>query len=161
MLTNTLPNQAQKLVSISSYYEKHESEKGGSMKIAMICAVILAAATAGAATNSNHFYDRSTGVTVVALLTSTDVSGAQTATTQPVTNFDKTPPPLSPAEERALVEGKIQQLQVELNALLIPKEGETADEAALRQQDILRKQRRINKLKSLLLQLPVQSIELN
>ena len=136
-------------------------EKGEVMKIAVLCAVLLAAATAGASTNSDHFYVGSTGVTVVAALrTSADISSTTIDAATPVTNFN-TAPPLSPAEERALIEGKINQLQVELNALLIPPAGETADEAGLRQQEIAGKQRKINRLRSELMNIPVQSIQLN
>ena len=132
------------------------------MKIAVLCAVLLAAATAGAATNSDHFYVGSTGVTVVAALrTSADISSTPIDAATPVTDFNTNPPALSPAEERALIEGKIKQLQMELNALLIPPAGETADEAVLRQQEIAGKQRKINRLRSELMNIPVQSIQLN
>jgi hypothetical protein len=117
------------------------------MKIAMICAVILSATTVGAATtieNPDHFYVKSTGV--------------QFAAATPVTNSGNTMPPLDPAEERA-AELLIQQLQMEWNELMIPKEGETPDQVAFREQAASEKLRRINKLKSVLLQLPVQSIE--
>ncbi len=106
------------------------------MKTAIICAVILSASIAGAQTK--------------------DIPAAT-----PVTNFDNTPQPVDPTEQRAAINTLIQQLQSEYNELMTPQAGETPDQSALRQRQALAKLHRINRLKSKLLAIPVQSIELN
>ena len=135
------------------------------MKIAIICAVILSAATAGAETTiivyPDHFKVESTGVLRVALLASANRSSAQPTAAGPVSNFDNTPQPADPAGQRAAINNLIQRLQSEQSELMTPQAGETPDQRALRQQEALGKLNRINRLRSELLAIPVQSIELS
>ncbi len=134
------------------------------MKIAILCAVILSAATAAAETiiveYPDHYYVESAGTPASAPPTAEAVpvpdqkSSALPVTSKPVTNFDLASQPVDPAERRASMEKEIERLQRERNDLLTPLEGETPDQAAQRQQQVQEKLRRINKMSSELLKMP-------
>lgn len=133
------------------------------MKIAILCAVILSAATAAAETiiveYPDHYYVESTGTlqrapTAEAVPVPDQKSNALPVTAKPVTNFDITPQPVDPAERRASMEKEIERLQRERSDLLTPLEGETPDQAAQRQQQVQEKLKKINKMSSELLKMP-------
>ncbi len=133
------------------------------MKIAILCAVILSAATAAAETiiveYPDHYYVESAGTpasapTAEAVPVPDQKSSALPVTSKPVTNFDLASQPVDPAERRASMEKEIERLQRERNDLLTPLEGETPDQAAQRQQQVQEKLRRINKMSSELLKMP-------
>jgi len=144
------------------------------MKTAILVTVILSAATAAADTKiieyPDHYYVESTGVPgekpvpslgrnaspAKILPVIDDGNAAPAAMARPVTNFEASPQPVDPAERRASMDQTIQQLQRERSELLMPKEGETPDQVAYRQQEAAGKLRRINKLSSEMLKLPVQ-----
>jgi hypothetical protein len=140
---------------------------------------MLSAATAAAETTiieyPDHYYVESTGVKGVttasnpgksippakALPVTADEKSSQRTTARPVTNFGSTPQPVDPVERRASIDKMIQRLERERSDLVTPKERETPDQIARREQEAMGKQRRINRLTSELQKIPVQSIELS
>ena len=148
------------------------------MKIAILCAVILSAAVARAETiiieYPDHYYVESVGTPEVKSAHSpgssvppaakttpatANESSAPPATAKPMTNFDSTPQPVEPAARRASMDKEIQRLQRERSELMKPQEGETPDQANRRQQAAAGKLRKINKMSSELLKIPVQGNE--
>ncbi len=142
------------------------------MKIAILCAVILSAATAAAETiiveYPDHYYVESAGTSESAppaeavpvpvpgqeSIVLPPATAKPVANAKPVTNFDVAPQPVDPAERRASMEKEIERLQRERSDLLAPREGETPEQAARRQHLAQGMLRKINKMSSELLKTP-------
>jgi hypothetical protein len=142
------------------------------MKLAIVCAVLLSAATAIAETTiieyPDHFYVESVGATGGKPALSRDNSTLPAkatpvadhestpppATARPVTSFNSTQQSMDPAERRASMERELQRLQRERTVLLTSQEGETFDQANHRQEEALSKLRKINKMSSELVNTP-------
>ena len=150
---------------------RQDWETGASVYIAILCAVLLSAATATAETiiieYPDHYYVESVGIPQgkpapsrddsVSHANATSVadnSNTPPAAVRPVTNFDNTPQQVDPAERRAALESEIQRLQRERSALMTPQEGETSDQANRRQQEALGRVRKLNKILSELTKVP-------
>jgi hypothetical protein len=148
------------------------------MKITILCAVILSAATATADTTiieySDHYVvesavtpdataalsrESSTPAASAAPDAYPEVSASPPAKPTPVSNFGSTYQPVAPAERWAAMNRKIQQLQQERGELMAPREGDSPDQAALRQQEAAGKLKKINKMSSELLKISVQGNE--
>ncbi|GFE58076.1 hypothetical protein [Geobacter sp. AOG1] len=141
------------------------------MKFALLCAIVLSAATAAAETviieYPDHYYVESTGTAEAKSAPSREGSAppartvpapeqesrAPAVAARPVTNFDNDPQPVAPAERRASMEKEIQRLQGLRSELMTPREGETADQAERRQREAEGKLRKINRLSSELLKI--------
>lgn len=144
------------------------------MKIAILCAVVLSAATAAAETviieYPDHYYVESTGTleanpapsreggapparTVPTL----DENGPPSPPARPVTNFETQP--VTPAERQAAMEREIQRLQGLRSELTIPREGETAEQADRREREAEGNLRKINRLSAELQKIAVQGNE--
>jgi hypothetical protein len=140
------------------------------MRTAIICAVILSAATAYAETiiieYPDHYYVESTGIPEAKPVQSPENNAppaistpvvadherhAHTPASRPVTNFATTPQPVDPSERRAAMDQEIQRLQRERGDLLTPRNGESIDDAARRQQKAAGMLKKINKMSSELL----------
>jgi len=64
---------------------------------------------------------------------------------------------ISPLERRDAILNEIARYRSELQALMQPQDGETAEQANIRQRAAEGKQRKIDKLSAELLKIPVQS----
>ena len=142
------------------------------MKVAILCAVILSAATATAETiiieYPDHYYVESSGIpepksapsressapTAIATPVADHDGIAPPATARPVTNFESPPQPADPAERRASMDKEVQRLQRERGDLMTPQVGETPEQATLRQQRAQGMLRKINKMSSELSRMP-------
>jgi len=147
------------------------------MNFAIVCAVILSAATAAAETviieYPDHYYVESTDVPggkpapsrerSVPPVAATPVVKSEIIVTppssRPITSPELKTRPLDPAERRVAMEREIQRLQRERSELMTPQPGETPDIADRRQRDALGRLRKINKLSSEVLKIPVQGNE--
>jgi hypothetical protein len=144
------------------------------MKVAILCVIILSAATASAETTiieyPDHYYIESVDIPAEKPAPSQEISvppaeetpvvnrdsSVLSATPRPMTIFNNAPQPVNPAERRAAMENEIQRLQRERSELMTQKEGENSDQAASRQQAADGKLRKINKISSELLKISVQ-----
>jgi hypothetical protein len=132
--------------------------------------MILSPAVAGAETiiieYPDHFYAESTGTpeagappshekiapTAVAKPAPADQDrGTHAPASRPVTNFEAAPEPVDPVVRRAGMQQEIDRLQRARGDLLAPRDGETPDDAAHRQQRAAGMLRKINKMSSELL----------
>jgi hypothetical protein len=147
------------------------------MKVAIVCALILSAATAVAETviieYPDHYYVESTDVPSVKPAPSRERNVPPVAATpvvkseviptssssRPITSPELKTRPLDPAERRVAMEREIQRLQRERSELMTPRPGETPEQADRRQRDAHGRLRKINKLSSEVLNIPVQGNE--
>ena len=146
------------------------------MNIAILCAVVLSAATAAAETviveYPDHYYVESTGTPEAKPAPSREgnapprtvptpdrESGTPSAAARPVTNFDAAPQPIAPGERRAALEREIPRLQGQYRELTTPREGETAEQADRRQREAEGKLRKMNRLSSELQKIAGQGTE--
>jgi hypothetical protein len=145
------------------------------MKIAILCAVVLSAATAAAETviieYPDHYYVESTGTPEANPAPSREggapparrvpapdqESGAPSPAARPVTNFETQP--VAPAERQAALEREIQRLQGLRSELTTPREGETAEQVDRRQREAEGNLRKINRLSAELRKIAVPGNE--
>ncbi len=143
------------------------------MKASVLCIALLLTAVAEAETviieYPDHFYVESVGIpgeradlsrdnntspAKATTLANHENGNTSPASARPVTNFDNSQQPVDPAERRASMESKIEQLKRERSELLTPKEGETSDQVNRKQQEAQGKLRKINKILSESLRMP-------